>query len=191
MGESQISRVLILYTGGTIGMKITPRGYAPVKGFLQQQLFSMPQFHDPTQDELTTPPSNLGQRIRYEIKEYNPLLDSVNMQFQDWAKIATDIEENYDRFDAFIVLHGTDTMAYATSALSFMLVNLSKPVIVTGSQLPLSEIRNDAATELDKLVLLLADNPNIQIELSSHTDSRGTDEYNIRLSNKRNEATQV
>lgn len=148
MGESQISRVLILYTGGTIGMKITPRGYAPVKGFLQQQLFSMPQFHDPTQDELTTPPSNLGQRIRYEIKEYDPLLDSVNMQFQDWAKIATDIEENYDRFDAFIVLHGTDTMAYATSALSFMLVNLSKPVIVTGSQLPLGEIRNDAVENL-------------------------------------------
>lgn len=148
MSTLQISRVLILYTGGTIGMKITPRGYAPIKGFLQQQLFSMPQFHDPTQSELTTPPSNLGQRIRYEIKEYDPLLDSVNMQFQDWTQIATDIEANYERFDAFIVLHGTDTMAYATSALSFMLVNLSKPVIVTGSQLPLGEIRNDAVENL-------------------------------------------
>ena len=70
------------------------------------------------------------------------------MQFQDWTQIATDIEANYDRFDAFIVLHGTDTMAYATSALSFMLVNLSKPVIVTGSQLPLGEIRNDAVENL-------------------------------------------
>ena len=148
MTEEKISRVLILYTGGTIGMKITPRGYAPVKGFLQKQLYSMPQFHDPTQTDLTTPLSNLGQRIRYEIKEYDPLLDSVNMEFQDWTKIATDIEQEYNNYDAFIVLHGTDTMAYATSALSFMLINLSKPVIVTGSQLPLGEIRNDATENL-------------------------------------------
>ena len=68
--ESMISLVLILYTGGTIGMRITERGYAPAKGFLQQQLRLMPQFHDPSQPDLTTPPSRLGRRIRYQIKEY-------------------------------------------------------------------------------------------------------------------------
>ncbi len=148
MDNDLISHVLILYTGGTIGMRITDRGYAPAKGFLQQQLRSMPQFHDPSQPDLTTPPSRLGRRIRYQIKEYDPLLDSVNMEFEDWVQIANDIAENYDQFDAFIVLHGTDTMAYATSALSFMLVNLAKPVIVTGSQLPLGEIRNDAVENM-------------------------------------------
>lgn len=146
--QNSITKVLILYTGGTIGMKITNRGYAPAKGFLQEQLESMPQFHDPSQPKLTTPPSRLGSRVQYQIKEYDPLLDSANMQFEDWVVIAKDIEKNYHNFDAFIVLHGTDTMAYATSALSFMLVNLSKPVIVTGSQLPLGEIRNDAVENM-------------------------------------------
>ena len=145
---SDVSKVMILYTGGTIGMKITPRGYAPAKGYLQKQLRSMPQFHDPSQPELTTPPSRLGRRVCYQIKEYEPLLDSSNMEYSDWVEIAEDIERHYDDYDAFIVLHGTDTMAYGTSALSFMLVNLAKPVIVTGSQLPLSEIRNDAVENL-------------------------------------------
>jgi lysophospholipase len=146
--ENLVSNVLILYTGGTIGMRITDRGYAPATGFLQQQLRSMPQFHDPSQPDLTTPPSRLGRRIRYQIKEYEPLLDSVNMEYEDWTQIAEDIADNYDDFDSFIVLHGTDTMAYATSALSFMLVNLAKPVIVTGSQLPLGEVRNDAVENM-------------------------------------------
>lgn len=145
---SDVSKVMILYTGGTIGMKITPRGYAPAKGYLQKQLRSMPQFHDPSEPELTTPPSRLGRRVCYQIKEYEPLLDSSNMEYSDWVEIAQDIERHYDEYDAFIVLHGTDTMAYGTSALSFMLVNLAKPVIVTGSQLPLSEIRNDAVENL-------------------------------------------
>ena len=70
------------------------------------------------------------------------------MEYEDWTQIAEDIADNYDKFDSFIVLHGTDTMAYATSALSFMLVNLAKPVIVTGSQLPLGEVRNDAVENM-------------------------------------------
>ncbi len=67
---------------------------------------------------------------------------------KDWVKIATDIEVNYKLFDAFIILHGTDTMAYTASALSFMLENLGKTVIITGSQVPLSEVRNDAVDNL-------------------------------------------
>ena len=73
---------------------------------------------------LITPPSLYGKRIRYSILEYDPLLDSCNMTMTDWVRIATDIEANYELYDAFIVLHGTDTMAYTASALSFMLEDL-------------------------------------------------------------------
>ncbi|KAJ3033915.1 hypothetical protein HDV00_005655 [Rhizophlyctis rosea] len=97
---------------------------------------------------LITPPSLYGKRIRYSILEYDPLLDSANMTMSDWVKIATDIEVNYRLFDAFIVLHGTDTMAFTASALSFMLEDLGKTVILTGSQVPLAEVRNDAVDNL-------------------------------------------
>lgn len=73
---------------------------------------------------LITPPSLYGKRIRYSILEYDPLLDSCNITMADWIRVATDIEANYELFDSFIVLHGTDTMAYTASALSFMLEDL-------------------------------------------------------------------
>jgi 60kDa lysophospholipase len=137
-------RVLVIYTGGTIGMQDTPRGYAPAPGFLGQHLLGLPQFHDRSHASLTTPLSRYGRRVHYEILEYDPLLDSSNMGPDDWVKIARDIERHYDDYHAFIVLHGTDTMAYTASALSFMLENLGKPVILTGSQLPIGEARTDA-----------------------------------------------
>ncbi len=74
------------------------------------------------------------KRVIYTIYEYDPLLDSSNMTMDDWLMIARDIKDSYELFDGFVVLHGTDTMAYTASALSFMLENLGKPVIVTGSQ---------------------------------------------------------
>jgi L-asparaginase len=80
----------------------------------------------------------------YTIHQYDPLLDSANMSPHHWAKIAFDIRDHYDDYDGFIVIHGTDTMAYTASALAFMLQGLEKPVILTGSQIPLNEIRNDA-----------------------------------------------
>jgi lysophospholipase len=104
----------------------------------------MPPFHDRTMPAHTTPISRYGRRVRYDILEYAPLLDSSNMGLEDWVKIARDIERHYDAYDAFIVLHGTDTMAYTASALSFMLENLGKTVILTGSQIPLAEARSDA-----------------------------------------------
>ncbi|CDU24557.1 related to l-asparaginase [Sporisorium scitamineum] len=85
-----------------------------------------------------------GKRVRYAVIEYDPLLDSSEMDIPDWIRLATDISLNYQNFDAFIVLHGTDTMAYTASALSMLLENLGKSVIVTGAQVPLSELRNDA-----------------------------------------------
>ena len=138
------NRVLIIYTGGTIGMKDSPRGYVPAPGLLGEQLAAMPQFHDRSMPALTTPLSRYGRRVHYQILEYDELLDSSNMGIEDWVKIARDIERHYDEYDAFIVLHGTDTMAYTAAALSFMLENLGKPVILTGSQIPVAESRNDA-----------------------------------------------
>ncbi|KAJ3217527.1 hypothetical protein HDU67_007778 [Dinochytrium kinnereticum] len=97
---------------------------------------------------MITPVSLYGKRIKFSILEYQPLMDSSNMTMKDWVKIATDIEVNYSLYDAFLILHGTDTMAYTASALSFMLEDLGKTVILTGSQVPLAEVRNDAVENL-------------------------------------------
>ncbi|KAG0233471.1 hypothetical protein BGW42_007428 [Actinomortierella wolfii] len=233
MLECEISRVLVIYTGGTIGMKNTQlHGYVPVPNYLADTLSKQSRFHDleslnsvfgrlsrtssatdlqsltdmkPPNDKhldpsmngfkshklippthatmngtcsgvtlppntpvnkiclpcfshlprsigkipsLITPPSLYGKRIRYSILEYDPLLDSCNVTMREWARIASDIEANYELYDAFIVLHGTDTMAYTASALSFMLEDLGKTVIITGSQVPITEVRNDAVENL-------------------------------------------
>src|SRR3954454_5836536 len=117
-------RVYIAYTGGTIGMRPARAGYTPQRGSLQRQMSEMPELRHPSM------PS-------FRIREYEPLLDSSNMTPAEWVKIARDIESVYDDYDGFVVLHGTDTMAYPTSALPFLLSGLAKPVIVTGSQIPL------------------------------------------------------
>ena len=100
------------------------------------------------------------KRVIYSIFEYDPLLDSSNMTMDDWIQIAKDIKDAYRHFDGFVILHGTDTLAYTASALSFMLENLGKPVIVTGSQIPAFEARSDGR---DNFVgaLILAGNYNI------------------------------
>jgi len=128
-------RVYIIYTGGTIGMRPTSEGYAPAPGYLAEQIMAMP--------ELT---SDLMPEV--DIHEYDPLLDSSNMTPDDWHKIASDIGAHYQEYDGFIILHGTDTMAYTASALPFMLQGLGKPVVLTGSQIPLCEVRNDARANL-------------------------------------------
>jgi L-asparaginase len=136
-------RVYIVYTGGTIGMRRRRTGYVPEPGYLQEQMSTMPELRHESM------PS-------YTIHEYAPLLDSSNMTPVEWVKIARDVEANYDRYDGFIVLHGTDTMAYTASALPFLLGNLRKPVIITGSQIPLCEIRNDARENLITSLMLAA-----------------------------------
>lgn len=150
LGDKEpVSNILVLYYGGTIGMKKDKHGVLrPARGYLAGRLAGLPQFHDPSQPLLTTPLSRFGKRIHYEIKEYNPLLDSSNMGMEDWIKIGTDVEKYYYDYDAFIILHGTDTMAYTASALSFMFENLSKTIILTGSQVPLFVEPNDAVDNL-------------------------------------------
>ena len=85
---------------------------------------------------------------QYTIIEYSPLIDSSCMVPKDWVKMATDIETNYLLYDGFVVIMGTDTMAYTASALSFMLENLAKPVILTGAQIPIAEVYSDARRNL-------------------------------------------
>ena len=75
--------------------------------------------------------------------QFHPPIDSSDMNPEHWSEIVKSIASNYDNYDGFVVLHGTDTMAYTASALSFMLENLHKPVIITGSQLPVGEVRTD------------------------------------------------
>ena len=136
-------RVFIAYTGGTIGMRRTRTGYRPEPGYLQAQMAEMPELRHESM------PS-------YAVHEYAPLLDSSNMTPVEWMKIARDVEANYARYDGFVVLHGTDTMAYTASALPFLLSGLRKPVIITGSQIPLCEIRNDARENLITSLMLAA-----------------------------------
>src|SRR5256714_5069954 len=136
-------RVYIPYTGGTIGMRRTRDGYSPEPGYLQQQLDAMPELRHESMPLVT-------------IGEYAPLLDSSNMTPREWVKIAHDVADRYDDYDGFVVLHGTDTMAYTASALPFMLNGLAKPVLITGSQIPLCEVRNDARENLITPLLIAA-----------------------------------
>lgn len=231
---SDEARVLVIYTGGTIGMLFSSHGYVPEPFFLTETLRRQKRFHDPFEDSLfsnsasvegyrvwstsgtSTPVTpeisnlklimqhptflvrssrpigtvqtlRLGQsapptavqycekisedvyqarlptlvtprstvsdqsgnkRIRYSILEWTPLQDSSNVEMDDWVRIATEIELNYPAFDAFVILHGTDTMSYTSSALSFLLEDLGKTVILTGAQIPLSQLRNDAIDNL-------------------------------------------
>lgn len=138
--------ILIINTGGTISSVKTVNGYEPCPGYVNKALAKLPALKH---EDMPT----------YMIKEYQPLLDSSNMTVQEWNRIAKDIAEEYSKFDGFVILHGTDTMAYTASALSFMLENLGKPVIVTGSQIPLSEIRNDAMDNVITSLWLCAHKP--------------------------------
>jgi L-asparaginase len=144
-GQARMSntQVCILYTGGTIGMKNTPDGYAPERGYLEEQMAVLSQLKNPVL------PS-------YEIEEFDPLLDSSNATPTDWVKIARRIAEKQADYSSFVVLHGTDTMAYTASALAFLLEGLDRPVIVTGSQIPLGEIRSDGVENLITALLIAA-----------------------------------
>ena len=137
-------KVLIIYTGGTIGMKKTEKGYAPVAGFLGRAISAI--------DDMNSPDAPL-----WDLHEMSPLLDSSDITVKEWNKIAAVICENYSVYDGFVVLHGTDTMAYTASALSFILHGLEKPVVLTGSQIPLSEIRSDGRDNLITSMLIAAD----------------------------------
>lgn len=128
------SRILLIYTGGTIGMVKDYESGALMAFDFNTLLKSIPEL------------KQLDCTI--ESVSFDEPLDSSNMNPEHWATIAELIETNYSYYDGFVVLHGSDTMSYTASALSFMLENLTKPVIFTGSQLPIGDLRTDAKENL-------------------------------------------
>lgn len=126
--------VMLIFTGGTISMSEDP-----ATGALRPINFDRLR-------EFLPELKNTG--INISSVPFLPLIDSSDVSPEHWEKIAKTIYDNYDAFDGFVVLHGTDTMAYTASALSFMLENLSKPVIFTGAQLPVGQLRSDAKENL-------------------------------------------
>jgi L-asparaginase len=134
MPDNKKTSILIIYTGGTIGM-VQDQENGALKPFrFDNILAEVPEL----------------KKFGFTLSSYafNPPLDSSNINPGTWVKVAEIIEQNYNSFGGFIVLHGTDTMAYSASALSFMLENLGKPVIFTGSQLPIGSLRTDAKENL-------------------------------------------
>lgn len=128
------SEILLIYTGGTIGM-VKDFNTGALKTFnFNEILKNIPEL------------SSLDCDLK-TISFKNPI-DSSNMNLEYWMELAEIIETNYDNFDAFVVLHGSDTMSYTASALSFMFENLAKPIILTGSQLPIGDLRTDAKENL-------------------------------------------
>ncbi|PIE50254.1 MAG: L-asparaginase 1 [Flavobacteriales bacterium] len=129
-----MKKVLIIYTGGTIGME---KDYqtGSLKAFDFQNIFEK------------IPELNLLE-CESSVFSFDTPVDSSDMGIKEWQKIAECIRDNYDQYDGFLILHGTDTMSYTASALSFMLKGLRKPVILTGSQLPIGDLRTDAKENL-------------------------------------------
>ncbi|XP_012872185.1 PREDICTED: 60 kDa lysophospholipase [Dipodomys ordii] len=147
--------LLAVYTGGTIGMLMEGGVLVPGKG-LAAALRMLPMFHDKAYardhslppDTLALPPTSSGQRIIYTVLECQPLFDSSDMAIPEWVQVAETIQKHYEQYHAFVVIHGTDTMAFAASVLSFMLENLQKPVILTGAQVPIHALWNDGRENL-------------------------------------------
>ncbi len=134
--------VLIIYTGGTIGsVHEDPKDpLSPlVPGSMDQILESLPGYL-PRDKKIALK----GKLVRVEAISLDEPIDSSNIEAKDWQEMARLIKEHYDDYEGFVILHGTDTMAYTSSCLAFMLEDLAKPVIVTGSQLPIGETRSDA-----------------------------------------------
>lgn len=145
----QAPRILIIYTGGTIGMVANPKTGA-LEAFDWEHISQyVPEL----------------QRFDFQIDclTFGPPIDSSDIEPQHWARMVEIITENYDHYEGFVLLHGTDTMAFTASALSFMLEGLAKPVIITGSQLPIGQLRTDG-----KENLLTA----IEIAAAHHSDGR-------------------
>ena len=141
MNSNKESKVLIIYTGGTVGMVHDVK-----TGSLKPFSFSSVVKQIP---ELKLFNCNINA------VSFKKPIDSSNMNIGYWVEMATLIEESYSRYDGFVILHGSDTMAYSASALSFMFENLSKPIIFTGSQLPIGEIRTDAKENIITSLKLL------------------------------------
>lgn len=128
------SKVLLIYTGGTIGMNRNPKTGALEPFDFEHLLHNVPELKE--------------FDCQIDTHQFQPPIDSSDMTPARWTELSHIIADNYDAYDGFVVLHGTDTMAYTASALSYMLENLTKPVIFTGSQLPIGQLRTDGKENL-------------------------------------------
>lgn len=146
--SSANTSILIIYTGGTIGMKENPETGALAPFNFNQILTEVPELR------------KFGFNL--DTISFNPLVDSSDITPEFWVTLAEIIQENYQRYNGFVVLHGTDTMSYSASALSFMLENLSKPVVFTGSQLPIGKLRTDGKENLVSAIEIAAATSNGQ-----------------------------
>ena len=130
-----MKHIYILYTGGTIGMERGKKGsLVPSRKFLKKII-----------DQLKI---DEHYKIKHTFEALNPLLDSSNMKQENWIIMANHIKKNYNKYDGFVIIHGTDTMAYTSSTLSFLIQNISKPIVITGSQLPIINFRTDGINNL-------------------------------------------
>ena len=136
------TRILLIYTGGTIGMKRNPKTGALEPFDFEQLLQNVPELKQ--------------FDIQIDAYQFDPPIDSSDMSPALWTDLSHCIADRYDDYDGFVVLHGTDTMAYTASALSYMLENLTKPVVFTGSQLPIGQLRTDGKENLITAVEIAA-----------------------------------
>ncbi|MDH6535691.1 asparaginase [Parabacteroides sp. 52] len=146
--QQEKASILLIYTGGTIGMMENPE-----TGVLEPFNFQHLKDNVPELKKLGYAVSSI---------QFNPPVDSSEMGPESWKKLVEIIAENYSLYDGFVILHGTDTMSYTASALSFMLENLSKPVILTGSQLPIGMLRTDGKENLITAIEIAAAKENGQ-----------------------------
>ncbi len=163
-------KILLVHSGGTIGMVQSPQGFEPRLGVVEAAVAAM------------------GLPDQIEIITLEPLIDSANATPVDWDRISQTIAENYAAFDGFVVTHGTDTLAYTAAALGFALEGLGKPVILTGSMLPLSVEHNDGLANLSQAFAALAEaGPGVWVQFAGRllhgarvrkTHSRAFDAFN-------------
>ncbi|MFT6815294.1 MAG: L-asparaginase [Sphingobacteriales bacterium] len=143
---SKKTSILVIYTGGTIGMvqDLDTGALSPLNFIkITEQIPELERFN-----------------YNIHVESFSEIVDSTNMKPRHWIRMAKFIGDNYEKYDGFVILHGTDTMAYTASAISFLLNNLAKPVILTGSQLPIGEIRTDAKENLITAIEIAAQKVN-------------------------------
>ena len=132
--------VYILYTGGTIGMEHDKsKGLIPIKGVFKNLVENLKLKH--------------SLKIKYTIEQTDPIIDSSNLQSKNWKNIIQKLQDNYHKYDTFVVIHGTDTLAYTASLLSYFCRDWKKGVVVTGSQIPMYEFRNDADKNVEEAII--------------------------------------
>ncbi|XP_059153425.1 L-asparaginase 1-like [Physella acuta] len=170
--SSKNIKILAINSGGTIGMiKVGTELVPPERGHFYRALRdklgysnfgtwpNSNSFHLTHEDKT----ENITKIIRIDLEETDNLLDSADMSYDQWSEIAQIIKDKYDDYDGFVVIHGTDTMVYGASALSFMFENLSKPIVFTGAQIPMYDARSDGWNNLISSFIVASAQDNLPV----------------------------